>query len=238
MGDRKHIDEILAEEGPQFEVWNHLESGLDQARWELEALSEKARAVLARFGEHILSQRTNLTVAPEDASLEWSERALEYPWLKFAADLAFAEEAVGRATEALDRYVQLQPILTRYRLGESAAKYLQEAGRTFLFSFDAACVAFCSAALEQTMRDALVDASIITRRELQRDRPTAFTLLAKARQARLLGEASEQAASDLIAKRNTLMHRHFNGLKDEALKAMEQLGVVLQELGRLRATDA
>lgn len=193
---------------------------------------------MTRFGEHILSQRTNLTAAPDDTSIEWSQHALEHPWLKFAADLAFAEEAVGRATEALDRYLLLQPILTRYRLSEMASNYLQEAGRTFLFSFDAACVAFCSAALERALQDALVGAGAITRPELRRVRPTAFSLLARARQAKLLGNASERAASDLIAKRNTVMHRYFSGLKDEALKALEHLGVVLQELGRMRASDA
>lgn len=41
MKDKKVIDEMFSEEGPQFEVWNHLESGLDQARWELHALSER-----------------------------------------------------------------------------------------------------------------------------------------------------------------------------------------------------
>jgi hypothetical protein len=238
MTTDKNFEKILSGDGPEFDVWVHLTSGLDQARWELDSLPEKIRTLLARFGEHILLQRTNLTVAPDDTFAELSQDALEFPWLKFAADLAFAEEAVGRATEALDRYIQLQPILTRYKLGNLAAKYLREAGRTFLFAFDAACVAFCSAALEQTLRDTLVDAGTITQRELQRDRPTAFTLLAKARQAKLLGEAAEQAASDLIAKRNTLMHRQFDSLKDEVLKAMELLGVVLQELGRLRATDA
>lgn len=236
--DNVHLDEILGDDGPRFAVWVHLTSGLDQARWELDALSQKANAVLMRFGEHVLSQRTSLTAAPDDTFIEWSQHALEYPWLKFAADLAFAEEAVDRATEALNRYLQLQPILTRYKLGKSAAKYLQEAAQAFLFSFDASCVAFCGAALEQTLQDALLQAGAITRRELQRSRPTAYSLLAKARQSSLLGEASEQAASDLIAQRNTVMHRSFANLKDEALKAMEALGVVLQEFGRVRASDA
>jgi hypothetical protein len=238
MEDDKTIDEIFSGKGPEFEVWNHLESGLDHARWELESLSETARASLKRFGERLLSQRTNLTVAPDDTFVDWSQQALEVPWLKFAADIEFAQKAVDRATNALERYVELQPILTRYELSGVAAKYVQEAAWTFLFSFDAACVAFCGAALERTLEDALVDSGMITKKELQRRRCTAFTLLAMARQAKLLGEATEQAASDLITKRNTLMHRRFEDLKDEALKAMEHLGVVLQELGRIRATDA
>lgn len=238
MGKDKTLDEIFSGDGPKFEVWNHLYSGLDLARMELDCLSEKGRAALTKFGERIFSQRTNLTVAPDDKFTDMSQQLLEVPWLKFAADCAFAEEALDRAVKALDRYLELEPILTRYKLTDLAAKCLQEAGRTFLFSFDAACVAFCSAALEHTLRDALVDARIITRRDLQRRQCTAYTLLAMATQAKLLPEAAEQAASDLIAKRNVVMHRRFENLKDEALKAMEHLGVVLQDLGRLRASDA
>ena len=48
----------------------------------------------------------------------------------------------------------------------------------------------------------------------------------------------EQAARELIGKRNSVMHRHLGCLKDEALNAMEQLGVVLQEFSRMIASDA
>jgi hypothetical protein len=42
----------------------------------------------------------------------------------------------------------------------------------------------------------------------------------------------------LVDKRNKIMHRHLEDLKREAMKAMEDLGVVLQDLGRLTASDA
>ena len=214
--------------GPEFEVWNHLYSGLVLARMELDCLSEKERTALTKFREQIFSQRTNLIVAPNDSFAGLSQQILKLPWFKFAADIAFAEEAVGRAAQALDRYIELKPILTGYKLTDSAAKCLQEAGWTFLFSFDAACVAFCSAVLEQTLRDTLVDAGIIT----MCSRYTAGKLLKKATQKKLLPEAAQQAASDLIVMRNEVIHRRFEALKDEALKAMDYLGIVLQELGR------
>ena len=216
-------------DSPEYEVWNYLYSGLDLARMELECLSEEQRAALIKFGEQIFSQRINLTIAPDDDSFaDLSQQVLDIPLFKFATDIVFAEKAVDRAAQALDRYIELKPILTRYKLTDLSAKCLQEAGWTFLFSFDAACVAFCSAVLEQTLRDMLVDAGIIT----TCSRDTAGKLLNKATQKKLLPEEAEQAASDLIAMRNEVIHQRLEAIKDEALKAMDYLGVVLQELGR------
>jgi len=198
----------------------------------------RKRTFLSRFAEKVFSQRTDLTVAPDDGFTGIAQQALEVPWLKFAADLVFAEEAVGRAEQALKRYIALQPILTRYKLSSLASKCLKEAGRTFLYSFDAACIAFCSAALEQILRDEVVAAGIITERELKRQRCTAFTLLKMAKEEKLLSEAAEQSAAELITKRNQVIHGRFESLKNEALRAMEQLGLVLQDLGRRRASDA
>ncbi len=237
MTDKDDIEPIFSHKGPEFDVWAHLHSGLDQARWELDVLPERARNVLTRFGEELRAQRTGLTTAPDDRFAD-AQESLRVPWLKFAADIAFAEEAIDRAVNALQRYVELQPILTRYRLSNRAATYLQEAARAFLFSFDAACIAFCSSALEQTLKDLLIDAKIMTQRDLDRERPTAHGLLHRASQARLLGRASEDAARALITKRNSVMHRSFDGMKHDALQAIEKLGIVLQELGRILATDA
>jgi hypothetical protein len=238
MAEDKQFDEIFSSNGPEVAMWNHLYSGIDLARMELDRLSPEGRKFLTRFAENLFLQRTDLTVPPDDGFADLAQQALEVPWLKFAADLVFAEEAVGRAEQALKRYIVLQPILTRYKLSALASKCLKEAGRTFLFSFDAACIAFCSAALEQTLRDEVVAAGIISEPDLKRQRCTAFTLLEMAKKAKLLSEASEQPAADLIAKRNQVMHRRFEGLKEEALKAMEQIGLVLQDLGRTRASDA
>ena len=240
---RMETDEELG--GPEFEMWNHLESGLDRARMELDCLSEEDRTILTKFSERIFSQRTNLIVASDDKFAALSSQLLKEPWIKFAVDIAFAEESLARAGNVFDRYVKLQPILTRYELTNLAAKCLQEAGWTFLFSFDAACVEFCKMVLEQTLRKELVDAGGITEEqskvdaggitEEQSKKDTVGRLLTKAREKRLLPEATEQAAKDLITMRNEVIHRRFEALEDEALNAMDQLGVVLQELGQRSA---
>lgn len=225
---RMETDEELG--GPEFEMWNHLESGLDRARMELDCFSEEDRTILTKFRERIFSQRTNLIVEPDDKFAALSPLLLKDPWIKFAVDIAFAEESLTRAGNAFDRYVKLQPILTRYKLTDLAAKCLQEAGWAFLFSFNTACVEFCKMVLEQTLRKELVDAGSITEEQSKKD--TVGGLLTKARKGRLLPEATEQAAKVLITIRNEVIHRRFEALEEEALNAIDQLSVVLQELGR------
>ena len=217
---RMETDEELG--GPEFEMWNHLESGLDRARMELDCLSEEDRTILTKFSKRIFSQRTNLIVASDDKFAPLSPLLLEEPWIKFAVDIAFAEESLARAGNVFDRYVKLQPILTHYKLTDVATKCLQEAGQMFIFSFNAGCVAFCSAVLEQTLRDEL---------ERQNNKDTAGRLLKLAKKKKIFSKEAEQAADNLITMRNEVIHRRFEALEDEALKAMDQLGVVLQELG-------
>lgn len=218
---KEALEAVIDNGGPEFDVWNHLYSGLDLAMMELDSLPEKARTVLTEFGEQIFSQRTNLTVAPNDDLARLSKLALDIPWIKFTADIAFAKEAMSRATEALDRYVELQPILTNYTLTDLAAQCLQKAGQMFIFSFDAGCVVFCSAVLEQTLRHEL---------EQQNNRKGARHLLNLANEKKLLSKEAKQAANDLIDKRNEVIHQRFDAHKDEALKSMDHLCIVLQEL--------
>lgn len=45
------------QDGPEFEVWNHLDSGLELARNEFEVLDENTRATMEKFGEMIVRAR-------------------------------------------------------------------------------------------------------------------------------------------------------------------------------------
>ena len=115
-------------DGPEFEVGIHLESGLDMARNELDGLSEDLRTWLTVLGKQIVSLQTNL-VADEDNKLaDVSRTLLEEPWIKYVSDLAFAEDAITRASAGFDRYVELRPILKCYELSEVATKCLQRGG--------------------------------------------------------------------------------------------------------------
>ena len=222
---------------PHFEVWNHLHSGLDLARMEFDDLGEKEKRALEGFAELVFGRRSRLTGLPEDQEIyELEVRLLEDPWFKHAVDLRFAEDAVGRATGALRRYLELRPILTRLQLSERSQTYLAEAVHTFLFGFNAACIAFCGATLEQVLKEALIRSGECSERQLRRELPTGHTLLKKAEEKKLVAE-SYGAAKKVLDERNRVMHQDMSNqdvIQHLALENIAALGSTLQELGFTR----
>ena len=210
-------------------MWNHLYSGVDQARLELNGLPEDLRMWLTKLGEEIMALRTNLVAQRDNRLARSVPMLLQDPWIKFSADIAFADEAVTRASAGFDRYVDLRPILTAYELSDVAAKCLEEAGRMFLFSFDNGCIMSCGATLEQILREELENAG-----KTPSEKPLG-PLIQMACKHNLLSEEAKQAACELKTVRNDVVHRPFeifsnNALKDQALNAMNNLGRVLKSL--------
>src|SRR5437016_13472504 len=106
---------------PQFDVWNHLESGLDHARTEFrdrpyealglpkdeEVVGKIEQEILADFSDWIFSRLSMMATSPEDAGrakdfLNLLKAENAEPWIDFAMDTRFAEEGVRRATLALE----------------------------------------------------------------------------------------------------------------------------------------
>lgn len=90
-------------DGPEFEVWNHLWSGVDMAAQELRALDPKWRSTVEKIGKIIVSARTGLsqqaaTVEADILSLE--DDLLEDPWIRHAAEIEIAGDAMGKAEVA------------------------------------------------------------------------------------------------------------------------------------------
>src|SRR5436190_7829614 len=104
------------ERRPQFDVWNHLESGLDQARDEFgeleralgfakpeEVVGRPEAKTLAEFADFIFSRLSMIATTPEDSLragefLDLLESENAEPWIDFATDIRFAEEGMRRAT--------------------------------------------------------------------------------------------------------------------------------------------
>ena len=128
----KGMDLDEAMDGPKFEVCNHLHSGLDLARMELEDFPEDTRTFLTNLGKQIYTLQIDLVAEEKNRVADVSPTLLQHPWIKFASDIAFAEEALGRLSAVFNRYLELRPVLTSYELSDEAAKCLQEAGRMFL----------------------------------------------------------------------------------------------------------
>jgi hypothetical protein len=64
--------------------------------------------------------------------------------------------------------------------------------QTFLFGFDAACIAFCGATLEQILKEALIRSKEYAERQLRQERLTGLGLLMKANEKKLIIESYEE----------------------------------------------
>lgn len=104
-----------------------------------------------------------------------------------------------------------------------------------MFGFDAACIAFCGATLEQVLKEALIRSGECNERQLRQDRTSPLGLLKKAEEKKLITDSYE-AARKVLDGRNLIMHQDI-GNEDAVLKrAIENiaaLGSTLQELGRV-----
>jgi hypothetical protein len=245
-------------EGPEFEVWNHLDSGWQMA---YDDMARQLEPEAMHFFESVASLIVGATsvlhldremspireklqeFAPAadpsrydalfSALLELYQRQAN-PWLKHAVELKLARGGLDRATEALRRFTQLAPQLNQRPLPERAEPYLREAIQTFLFGFDPACISLCRSALEQVSRDVLVRIGVYTEPQLRRAKPPVSleTLLLKLRAAGALEK--EFAAADRIRERgNTVLHQHMYDervRKQVALDTVVDLASVLREV--------
>ncbi len=175
---------------PQSEVWSHLEGGLQQARDELRALDPGVRDSVERIAAALGSTRGFLILPESKANL-------------------LSVEGISRANEALKRYVTLKPAISARALPQSAIDYLKEAAASYLFGFDAACIALCRATLERLLKEFLVTKRIYTEPQLKREQPTAGTLLEKAKQAGFRG-AEYDAAKRVVARGDHVLHRSIH----------------------------
>jgi hypothetical protein len=242
---------------PDHSVAEHLESGLELARLEL---TSKLDAKMAEFCIYaagvIIGTRRRLVLddqfpaiihgdlaRPHWATPDMTETVaalsidpavgiLHDPWLRYAAEIEIAEEGVDRTDVAMQRFPLLAPRIAKRRLSPKAQQYLQEVARTFLFGFDAACIALARATFEQAATQVLVEREHFTGPQLTRGKATAGDLIVHLKRADLLVQ-SLAAAGRLVKKGNTVLH-HFvyseRILPQEALDCITDLVEVLAEL--------
>lgn len=227
------LGDIWPDEGPNADVWSHLQTGLDLAEEELEYLPEKVRRFTEAVAKALLLNRTKVILdAKEKGWAELDSELLSFAWVRYATDLEIAEEGITRATKALDRYAEVRPTAAVHAILEKAQPYIREVVHTYIFGFDPACIALCRAALEQLLKHCLVSVGTYTVPQLRKDRPTAGTLLAKARQSNLLPTAYEPAYQ-VIHRGDQLMHSHVFDekiLRQSAADSVRDFTVVAVEL--------
>ncbi len=200
-------------EGPEVDVWNHIQTGLDLAREEFDRLPHHLRDLTEKLGAAVVNVRLELLHNQAAAELiHLGEQILNEEWVQYAAELHLAEAAIERATEAFKRYLEVRPTLVAKPPPGKAQPYVREAIKTFVFGFDSACIALCRAALEQVLKDVLIAAGTYTGPQLRKERPGAGALLENAKRAGLLKNAYRQG-KQLIERGDTLMHSHIYDAK-------------------------
>jgi hypothetical protein len=211
---------------PKYEVWNHLEGGLQQAREELHALDPREEILVEIIGDFLFSARSQLTLpSSKAATVKGLVPVLDHPWVKFAADLRLAEDVLQRGTAGFRRFSSLVSVLVAEPLPPSSLPYLREASQTFVYGFFASSIVFCAASLERVLERLLAGEGVAT------DKPGAGHLLKAVRDRRLLPESSK-GAERLVAVRNRIVHDRIPGdeqLLDSALGAIQALTAVLRE---------
>jgi hypothetical protein len=229
--DDNHGEEL----GPVHGVRWYLSDGVDQAQWELDSLASEDRELVERAAQLIVNWQLDL-VREEDqrAASEILQQLREDPWIRFAVDLRFAEDGVSRSFGCLERYLLIATTHNRRPTLPNARRYLREATTTFVFGFDAACIALCGAALEQTLKNLLVEHDVLSASELSRQKRTAGAVLDLARRHNLIG-GGDQSARHVLRARDHVMH---HGIWEEriltrmASECVNHLAMALSEFGR------
>jgi hypothetical protein len=251
-------DDLLNSVGhPEFEVWNHLDSGWQMAYDDMAGrLPPDVFALYRALAAMLVELNFSLVIDPMDDSLirrfqeyfpETTPRLLVTPaglqslfdrylagtntWLNHAVEL----EIAGRTPsfrESVSRFRLLAPCFAERPVPERARPYLKEAVSTFVHGFDPACIALCRSTFEQVAKTVLIADGVYSEPQLKRELPTASTLLVRLRQSR--GSlASSDAAQRLIGRGNTVLHRHLfdrKVLRQQAADSVSELVAVLSEL--------
>jgi len=243
-------------EGPDFEVWNHLWSGLDMARRDMASkLAPDSMRFYEGLAKTVVGTNLRLLLTSDDSWLADQLKrqfpgmkagvepnlvhailkvlkSKKDPWLRHAVELEVAQVGIERADGALNRFMSLMPIFAERSIPERAQPYIREVVTTFLFGFDAACMALCRSTFEQVAKTLLIERSAYTEGQLRREQPTAATLLEKLKQGGGVSR-SYDAAKRVVNRGNTVMHGHMYDQKilhQEALDSLADLVVVLQEV--------
>ncbi len=220
-------------DGPEFAVWNHLESGWALADMELNKLGPAERRFVQEVAKALVQTRTELLLSPDrQSALPVLAEVLQHPRVRHAADLQLARIGIHRASRALERYLDLAPVIGTYRFTEKPLQYLNEVVQTYIFGFDAACIALAGATFERALHEVLVTYGLIQAPQSDDDRtPSVSKLIAIAERSnpQILPE-KDPSVKRLVELRDRIMHRHMwdaKIIRQVALGCIEDLSAVL-----------
>jgi hypothetical protein len=220
------------EEGPEFEVWNHLESGLQLAADELDYLGDLEFGLVEAVSKLTSEMVLEFVSEKEKEELYSNLQGLMLdPWVKHGIEVNLARKTLSRASGALDRYRDLAPVFSSYELTKEQRRYLAEAIECYLLHFDAACIAFCGATIEQFLLHFCQDRGLI-QPLCPEDRTPPFGQLLD-RSEGSLSESARKAAKRAGEHRNRVMHRQIwdpRILGNIALQSVGDLAEIVKAL--------
>jgi hypothetical protein len=227
---------------PEFEVWNHLESGWQMAHDDMaRTVGSGAMEFWEALASAVISLRLGLLLPggalPVSDQLKkffvrWTPEThqkllkilaehpevISNPFLRHAIDLEVAGMSIGCANAGFRRIALLAPTLINQQIPDKAGAYLREVVHTFLMGFDPACIALCRGCFEQLCRACLLKGKCLTQGELRKPQ-TALGLLNHLKRAKLISHSAD-AAERLARRGNEIMHK---GLYEE--KILPQLSL-------------
>lgn len=246
-----------APEGPMFEVWNHLHAGLDLARMDMtDRLPPQTVHFLQHLAGALVEANCNLLLVEDDPSAfqrlamvlperkpgdapgllhglyKWYVDGKD-PWFRHAVELEVARHGIARAIQAIDRFGELAPQFAQRPVPDRAQQYLREVVNTFLFGFDAACIALCRSVFEQVAKAHLLERGLYTEPQLKREKPTAGKLLEVLKQSRELLGSGYSAAKRLVDRGSTVAHSHIYDPKILRSQAQASIQELLQVLSAM-----
>ncbi len=218
-------------------VWGYLDDAVDNARGELlEDLDPERQKIVDALADVLIRSHEQLS-ARKSAKLSFREvkKAASHPWVSITLDLRFASDATVRVRGWRKRFDLLDPAEVTKMASPQVREYTAEATWTFLYGFDAPCIALCRATLEQILKEVLVTGGEYTGPRLRRERPDLGTLIESVRRLRRLGKTWTDSATGIAERGNTALHRHLFEKKirpQQAAKSLTDLvGVVAALFG-------
>src|SRR5687768_12267025 len=113
--------------GPEFTVWNHIQTGLDSADSELAAFGEDGRRSLDWLVGIIFEGRENLVVTEKSLPGRFrlaDEDLHRIAWVRHAVDLDLANKSVEKGRRASKRLAELIPVVADKPLPQRARRYV------------------------------------------------------------------------------------------------------------------
>ena len=226
----------LKHDSPEFEVWNHLESGLDQARAEMNELPTDYREALVSIAKLKAHKFHRLLLSSEELAAKRLDLggffATTEAWLNHAVEIEFAEAGMQRAVHALNRYRRLQPRTTKRPVPDAAKRHLHEVVETFSSALMRPASPFVEPLSNSSCATLCLQRRCTRNLNCAVSRPTAGALLENARRERVL-MTSLAAAESLVKRGDTVMHRAIYPeriLEQQALDSIGDLVEVFVEL--------